>query len=253
MGSATMGIFEIFKNGNKKEYDRLHGRLDDLEEILHDISFRTDDRMESVLFGIEAVMPEEKGKFINKLEERLTELKRGMVDSVILSSCSGAPKAYPELRKEVRDRTSLNVSAAFLDDRIRHLSYMKRLERVGSRYITDTGARRHIHMPTLVEKTDESAIAKEIMVMVGATPGGAAAPAPSNGTAKLEKLEAVLKAAARLEKGMGAVPVPDLLRETRREGIDDATATGLVDEHLMVTGRLYEPKQGHVKLARPLP
>ena len=230
-----MGIFEIFGNGNKKEYERLHNRLDDLEEILHDISFRTDDRFESILLSIGTLLPEEKGKYVNRLEERLLQVKREMVQDTILSACACAPKTYPEVRKEVRDRTGLNITAAFLDDTIRHLSYAGKIERMGNRYFSAGCA----------AKADDAEIAKVLALPVrGEKQGGAG---------KLEKMEIILKAAAKLEKGNGAVPVPRLVQEASHEGIDVQTANQLIDEHLMVTGRLYEPSQGHVKLARPLP
>ena len=247
---GQMGILDLFGNGKKKDYERLHERLDDMEEILRDISFKADDKFESVLFGIDAVMPEEKGRFLNRLEERVIEIKKGMVDGVIISTCSGEPKTYQEVRKEVRDRTALNITAAFLDDRIRNLSYARKLERLGNRYIASNGSSgKLVPLPTLVEKTEESAIAKEISPPVIPIP---APPLPPSGAVKLERLDMILKAAARLEKEIGSVPVPILLKEAGHAGIDEQTANQLIDEHLMLTGRLYEPKQGHVKLVRPL-
>ncbi len=268
-----MGILDLFGNGSKKDYEKLGERLDDLEDILHELNLKADDRFETVLSGVEMVIPHEKGQFINRLEERLVTVKRDMILAAVLSECSGEPKSYPEIRKGVANRTSLNFSRAFLDSCLRRLGYEAKLDRIGSRFITVKKS------AGLLDKLDEHAIAADIApngpeervppfpspipprvaVPVGEAEIASPKPAPAPAAkpvavqvGKLEKLERLLRLVADLERQCGTVPVEAVIKDSWKYGLEAKEANDLLDEHLMVTGQLYEPREGHVKRVRPL-
>lgn len=251
-----MGLLELLGNGSKKDHARFERRLDDIEDILRSLDLKADDKFETILQGINTVIPHEKGQFINRLEERLITIKRDMILSAIIAECVREPKSYPEIRRGIAGRTSLNFSRAFLDLCMRRLSYEGKLDRMGSRFIAAKKS------AGLLGKIDEHAIASEI-----APDGNPAQPIPTPPVSpiaprappakaappgKLEKLEKLLKLVEELEGDDGAAPVEAVLRESWKYGMDEKAANELLDEHLMITGQLYEPKQGHVKLVKPV-
>ncbi|VVC71797.1 Uncharacterised protein [uncultured archaeon] len=86
--------------------------------------------------------------------------------------------------------------------------------------------------------------------------GPAEAPLPSavNSEKKNSIAEAdlVLKVVNELESPSGSVPVETVICESEKRGIRRDSAMHIIDEHLQVTGNLYEPKQGFVKLVKPM-
>jgi len=252
-----MGFLDLFR---QRDDEKLMNRLDDIEELLRDLGYKTDDKFEAILSGVDTVMPHEKGQFINRLEERLITVKRDMILTALLAECAGDPKSYPEIRRGVGSRTGLNFSRAFLDSCMRRLSYEGRLERIGSRFISvkkgeDPLAKSEEHAIVAAiarncmeaePKPTPFPIRPRIPVPAG---GGGNPPAA---TMKLEKLQSLLKLVGELEKESGSVPVDAVLSNSQKYGIEEKEANDLLDEHLMITGQLYEPKEGHVKLVRPI-
>jgi hypothetical protein len=239
----------IIGNGKKEKKEELAPvleRLDDIEEILHSICIKTDDKFDAVFKGIDAIMPHEKGQFINKVEEKLAKVKREMVYEAILAECVRDAKSYSELRRAVRERTGLNVSGSFLDSCIKRLAYEGRLERIGNRFICAGSVQNVQPKVQLLDKKEESELISELLDEDAPT-------SPSNGGNgnKLDWSEMVLNIVRELEGNNGGVPVESVLTESEKRGIAREEALQLIDEHLMVTGRLYEPKQGCIKTVKP--
>jgi len=244
-------------NGKKDKRDELKPvmrRLDDIDEVLQAISVKTDDNFDSILRGIDTVMPHEKGQFINRIEEKIMKAKRDMVHEAILAECVRDAKSYSELRHGIRDRTGLNVSGAFLDSCVKRLAYEGRLDRVGNRFICG-GSIRNAANPApvkIVEKGEEAEFITEIMGENGPENGNGGN--GHNGTrkeSKFTRLDSLLKLVGELESGKGSVPVDTVISESQKLGFSKDDAAQLIDEHLMITGQLYEPKQGHLRTVKP--
>jgi len=227
-------------------FRRLENRLDDIESLLTEHDLRTDDKFDVILSGLDTVMPKEKGHFLNQLEERLVNAKRDMVTESVLAECLEEPSSYPELKRSVKSKTGLRFSNAFLDSCIRNLTYERKLEKVGKGYIVAKAPPAEFVCPEGAKEQEEilASLEKEPVPQE---------PATKKAGSKLERLNTVLNLVESLERKHGSVPVDVLLEEGKRCGISESTCNQLLDEHLMITGQLYEPRQGHVKLVRTNP
>jgi len=230
------------KKGKKEELEPVLERLDEIEEILESICLKTDDKFDIILRGIDTVMPHEKGQFINKVEEKLVKVKKDMVYEAILAECARDAKSYSELRRAVRDRTGLSVSGSFLDSCIKRLAYEGRLERIGNRFICAGSIQNAQPKVQLLDRKEESELISEL-ISEEERDGGR--------SSRLDWSEAVLGIVKELEANNGGVPIEAVLTEAERRGLPREEALQLIDEHLIITGRLYEPKQGCIKTVKP--
>lgn len=241
--------------GSKSDegFKRLETRLEDLESLLREHDLRTEDKFSSVLNGLDTVMPKEKGHFINQLEEKLVRIKRDIVCEAVLSQCLDNPHSYPELKKIVKNSTGLHFSNAFLDSCIRNLTYERKIEKLGNGYVSIAKpqgveeAKKEIELDPKIVFADAE-VSEEIAESIETT--SPVSPDSRNGITKLERLNTILNLVESLERKHGSVPVDLLLEEGKKCGIAESTCNQLLDEHLMITGQLYEPRQGHVKLVR---
>lgn len=236
-----MGILDVLLgNGGSvdkgEELRRVSRRLEKIESALDSMNAKMDDKFETVLRGIDAVAPDEKGKFITRLEERLAMIKKGMVEEAVVSECVRDSKSYTDLRKGVRTRTGLALPGAFLDTCVKRLEYEGKIAKAGTRFT----------IPEKAPQAEAKEEAKSTRIM-GATPSPG-----KGGSSLLCDADLVLKVVRELEAKNGSVPVDAVVCESAKLGVKKESAIQVIDEHLMVTGSLYEPKQGFVKLVRPV-
>ncbi|MDD5317922.1 MAG: hypothetical protein PHF51_04315 [Candidatus ainarchaeum sp.] len=239
MGRGSRG--SAAEDAKAEEMRRLHKKIERIEEMLDVMSAKTDDRFEVILRGIDSVAPHQKGHFISSLEEKLFKIKRDMIGEAVVAECVRDTKSYAELRKGVRARTGLVVSSAFLDSCVKRMEYEGKVTRVGSRFSTPELLRSghpHHSIPHLDERRsfEAATIAAE---------GGV-------GLGTVAAADVVLKVVNELEAAAGPVPLEAVVTESEKRGIGRDNAKQIIDEHLMVTGSLYEPKQGFVKLVKPM-
>jgi hypothetical protein len=214
-------------------------RLERIEELLEDMSGKMDDKFETVIRGIDTVAPHQKGAFLSRLEERVLSIKRDMAAEAVIAECVRETKSYAELRKTVRARTGLSISSAFLDACVRRLEYEGKIQRVGNRYSASGEiAKEAANAPDARDAAKAAGLVVDV-----AEPGGGS---------PLGDTDLVLKVVRELESKAGPVPVEAVVAESERRGINKDNVLQIIDEHLMVTGSLYEPKEGFVKVVKPL-
>jgi hypothetical protein len=260
-------LFGSSGNARSEDLRKVSRKLERIESILADMSSKSEDRFDLIMRGIDSIAPEEKGLMISRVEEKVARMKKEMVAEAVLAECVGDPKSYPELRRAVRARTGLSVSSAFMDSCIKRLTYEGRIERVGTRFVF-SGSIRNANSESSFssassKQQDEEEVVMELVCgpagelnsvvaqkppigMPDAVVGGAGGDCAQGESCS----ETVLRIVGELQAGADAVPLDAVISESEKRGLARSEALQCIDEHLMITGNLYEPKQGHVKIVR---
>jgi len=158
--------------------------------------------------------------------------------NAILEECARDAKTSQELDNAVRARTGLEVSEKVVSDCAEDLAAAGKLDKMGNLFVCRK--QEVIESSEYAGELEEREVVAELLEEKEML--------DEKRTTKSESYDEVIGLVGEMQKS-GPVPVEAILCEAEKKGISRENAAQTIREHVEVTGYLYEPKEGCVKIA----